>query len=192
MTEEQMREVQLSRKEIYKGRVVHLFEDQVRLPDGQEARREVIRHPGGVGILPLMEDGTVFVVRQFRYPGDSVLTEIPAGKLEYGEDPLTCGKRELSEEVGATAENWVFLGNIYPTPAYDTEIIRIYLATGLSFGKQHLDEGEFLNVVRVPLQELVDQVMDGKIFDAKTQIAVLKTARMLEKGLLPQNERNTD
>ena len=97
----------------------------------------------------------------------------------------------MSEEVGASAANWVFLGNIYPTPAYDSEIIRIYLATGLSFGKQHLDEGEFLNVVRVPLAELVDQVMDGKIFDAKTQIAILKTARLLEKGLLPQNEGKT-
>ena len=117
MTEEQMREVQLSRKEIYKGRVVHLLEDQVRLPDGQEARREVILHPGGVGILPLMEDGTVLVVRQFRYPQGKVLTEIPAGKLEFGEDPLSCGKRELQEEVGAAAEEWVDLGTIYPTPA---------------------------------------------------------------------------
>ena len=191
MTEKDMREERISGEEIFEGRVVHLVRDTVRLPDGQTATREVILHPGGVGILPLMEDGTVLMVQQFRYPGHSVLTEIPAGKLEYGEDPLTCGKGELSEEVGASAANWVFLGNIYPTPAYDSEIIRIYLATGLSFGKQHLDEGEFLNVVRVPLAELVDQVMDGKIFDAKTQIAILKTARLLEKGLLPQNEGKT-
>ena len=181
MTEEQMREVRLSRKEIYEGRVVHLFEDQVRLPDGQEARREVIRHPGGVGILPLMEDGTVFVVRQFRYPQGKVLTEIPAGKLEYGEDPLSCGKRELKEEIGAAAEEWVDLGKIYPTPAYDTEVIHIYLAKGLSFGEQHLDPGEFLNVERVPLLTLYEQVMAGEILDAKTQIAVLKVKAMLEK-----------
>lgn len=184
MSEEKMREVQLSSEEIFKGRVVHLQMDEVRLPDGSNAFREVIRHPGGVGILPLMEDGTVLVVRQFRYPGDSVLTEIPAGKLEYGEDPLDCGKRELSEEVGAEAREWIFLGNIYPTPAYDSEVIRIYLATGLTFGRQHLDEGEFLNVCRVPLRELADKVMAGEIRDAKTQIAVLKTMYMLEHGQL--------
>ena len=184
MSEEKMREVQLSSEEIFKGRVVHLQRDEVRLPDGSNAFREVIRHPGGVGILPLMEDGTVLVVRQFRYPGDSVLTEIPAGKLEYGEDPLDCGKRELSEEVGAGAREWIFLGNIYPTPAYDSEVIRIYLATGLTFGRQHLDEGEFLNVCRVPLRELADKVMAGEIRDAKTQIAVLKTMYMLEHGQL--------
>ena len=184
ISEENMREVQLSSEEIFKGRVVHLIKDEVRLPDGSTASREVIRHPGGVGILPLMEDGTVMVVRQFRYPGDSVLTEIPAGKLEYGEDPLTCGKRELSEEVGAEAREWIFLGNIYPTPAYDSEVIRIYLATGLTFGRQHLDEGEFLNVCRVPLRELADKVMAGEIRDAKTQIAVLKTMYMLEHGQL--------
>ena len=142
------------------------------------------QYGNGVGILPLMEDGTVLVVRQFRYPGDSVLTEIPAGKLEYGEDPLDCGKRELSEEVGAEAREWIFLGNIYPTPAYDSEVIRIYLAIGLTFGRQHLDEGEFLNVCRVPLRELADKVMAGEIRDAKTQIAVLKTMYMLEHGQL--------
>lgn len=180
MTEEQMREVQLSREEIFNGRVVHLFEDQVRLPDGQPARREVIQHPGGVGILPLMEDGTVFTVRQFRYPQGKVLTEIPAGKLEYGEDPLSCGKRELKEEIGAEAAEWVSLGEIYPTPAYDTEVIHVYLAKGLSFGEQHLDPGEFLNVERLPLETLYRQVMAGEILDAKTQIAVLKVKAMLE------------
>lgn len=184
MNEENMREVQLSSEEIFKGRVVHLQVDQVRLPDGSTASREVIRHPGGVGILPLMSDGTVMMVRQFRYPGDSVLTEIPAGKLEYGEDPLTCGKRELSEEIGAEAKEWIFLGNVYPTPAYDSEVIRVYLAAGLRFGKQHLDEGEFLNVCRIPLQTLADQVMAGEIRDAKTQIGVLKTVYMLEHGML--------
>ena len=110
-----------------------------------------------------------------------MLTEIPAGKLEYGEDPLSCGKRELKEEIGAAAEEWVDLGKIYPTPAYDTEVIHIYLAKGLSFGEQHLDPGEFLNVERVPLLTLYEQVMAGEILDAKTQIAVLKVKAMLEK-----------
>lgn len=184
MNEEKMREVRLSSEEIFKGRVVHLQVDKVSLPDGSTSTREVIRHPGGVGVLPLMPDGTVMMVRQFRYPGDSVLTEIPAGKLEYGEDPLQCGKRELSEEIGAEAAEWIFLGNVYPTPAYDSEVIRVYLAAGLTFGKQHLDEGEFLNVCRIPLQTLVEQVMNGEICDAKTQIGVLKTAYMLEHGAL--------
>lgn len=181
MTEKDLREDKVSGEEIFEGKVVHLVRDTVQLPDGNNATREVILHPGGVGVLPLMEDGTALVVRQFRYPQHQVLTEIPAGKMEYGEDPLECGKRELSEEVGAKAENWTFLGNIYPTPAYDTEIIRIYLATGLTFGEQHLDEGEFLNVCRVPLEQLIEQVMDGTIKDAKTQIAVLKAARMMGK-----------
>ncbi len=185
MTEQEMREERLSGEEIFKGRVVHLIRDTVRLPDGRTSTREVIRHPGGVGILPLMPDGTVLTVRQFRYPGGEVLTEIPAGKLEYGEEPLACGKRELNEEVGAEAENWLFLGNIYPTPAYDTEIIRVYLATGLHFGAQHLDQGEFLNVVPVPLTELYRQVMDGEIADAKTQIGVLKTICLAKEGKLP-------
>ena len=178
--EASMREVKVSGEEIFRGKVVHLQRDQVRLGDGSLAMREVIRHPGGVGVLPLMEDGTVMMVRQFRYPGEQILTEIPAGKLEYGEDPLECGKRELSEEVGAEAAQWTFLGNIYPTPAYDSEIIRIYLARGLTFGEQHLDDGEFLNVVRLPLSELVEMVMRDEIRDAKTQIAILKTARLLD------------
>lgn len=184
MKEEEMREEKITGEEIFKGRVVHLVQDSVRLPDGRTSTREVIHHPGGVGILPLMPDGTVLTVRQFRYPGGEVLTEIPAGKLEYGEDPLDCGKRELSEEVGAEADKWVFLGNIYPTPAYDDEIIRVYLATELHFGDQHLDPGEFLNVVPMQLSELYEKVMEGKICDAKTQIGVLKTMALLKEGKL--------
>ena len=183
MDDKNLLETKVSSKQLYDGRVVRLFQDQVTLPDGRPAMREVIRHPGGVGILPLREDGMVYVVRQCRYPYAQVITEIPAGKLEYGEDPLACGKRELMEEVGAEASNWVFLGNIYPTPAYDDEIIRIYLATGLTFSQQHLDDGEFLELDTVPFQQLVEQVMAGEICDAKTQIAVLKTQHLLDQGL---------
>ena len=183
MDEKNLLETKVSSEQLYDGRIVKLYRDQVTLPDGRPAMREVIHHPGGVGILPLLSDGIVMVVRQCRYPYAAVITEIPAGKLEYGEDPLACGKRELMEEVGAEAANWTFLGNIYPTPAYDDEIIRVYLATGLTFSEQHLDEGEFLSLERVPLSELVEQVMAGEIRDAKTQIAVLKTQRLVDGGL---------
>ena len=112
MDEKNLLETKVSSEQLYDGRIVKLYRDQVTLPDGRPAMREVIHHPGGVGILPLLSDGTVMVVRQCRYPYAAVITEIPAGKLEYGEDPLACGKRELMEEVGAEAANWTFLGNI--------------------------------------------------------------------------------
>lgn len=183
MDEKALLETKVSSQQLYDGRIVKLYQDQVSLPDGRPAIREVIHHPGGVGILPLFSDGTVAVVRQCRYPYGTVITEIPAGKLEEGEDPLTCGQRELMEEVGAQAAGWTFLGNIYPTPAYDDEIIRVYLATGLTMKEQHLDDGEFLALERLPLSQLVEDVMAGKIPDAKTQIAVLKTQRLVDGGL---------
>lgn len=183
MDDRALLETKISSQQLYDGRIVQLFRDQVALPDGSPAVREVIRHPGGVGILPLFEDGTVMVVRQCRYPYGAVITEIPAGKLEAGEDPLACGQRELKEEVGAQADTWTFLGEIYPTPAYDNEIIRIYLATHLTLTEQHLDEGEFLSLERIPLSQLVEEVMAGRVPDAKTQIAALKAQRLVDGGL---------
>lgn len=183
MDKKDLMETTISSELLYDGRIVKLYRDKVTLPDGSTSTREIVRHPGGVGILPLLSDGSVIVVRQCRYAYNDVITEIPAGKMEYGEDPLECGKRELKEEIGAEAENWIFLGNIYPTVGYDDEIIRIYLATGLTFSEQHLDEGEFLDLDRVPLSELLRQVMADELRDAKTALAVLKTQRLIDEGL---------
>lgn len=180
MTELELRETQLSSKEIFDGRILHVFEDTVRLPNGAPASREYLRHIGAVCVIPVMEDGAVLVERQYRYPVAQVLTEIPAGKLDTkDEDHLLAAQRELQEETGATAERWTSLGVFYPACAYSDEAIEMYLAQGLHFGERHLDADEFLNVARVPLTELVEEVMAGRIPDAKTQIAILKADRLL-------------
>lgn len=176
-----LNEKQLSRKEIYDGKVVKLYCDDVELENGSKTKREVIKHPGGVCVVALDDEDNLFVVKQFRYPFGEVLTEIPAGKLEFGEDPEECGKRELKEEIGAEAESFEYLGKLYPTVAYDTEIIYMYLARGLSFGEQNLDDGEFLDVDKIPLKQAVDMVMNNQIFDSKTQLAILKAYLNLKK-----------
>lgn len=180
MTEPELRETQLSSREIFDGRILHVFEDTVRLPNGAAASREYLRHNGAVCVIPVLEDGSVLVERQYRYPVAQVLTEIPAGKLDTkDEDHLLAAQRELREETGATAERWTSLGLFYPACAYSDEAIEMYLAQGLHFGERHLDADEFLNVARVPLTELVEEVMAGRIPDAKTQIAILKADRLL-------------
>lgn len=161
--------------DIYRGRIVYLHEDEVTLPDGAPARREIVEHTGGVAILPLDEDGSVFCVRQYRYAVREHLLELPAGKLNEGEDPLACAARELSEETGFTARELIPLGAVYPSPGYCRETLYMYLARGLEKGRQHLDEGEFLDVEKHSLDELVSMSLSGEIKDAKTVVAVLKT-----------------
>lgn len=167
-------EKELSSEQIFDGIVVKLFRDEVELDNGDKATREFIRHPGGVCVAAIDEEENLYMVEQFRYPFRRVLTEVPAGKLEFGEDPEECGKRELKEEVGATADSFEYLGCLYPTVAYDTEIIHMYLARELHFGEQDLDEGEFLDVKKLPLKEAYKMVMENKIPDAKTQMIILK------------------
>ena len=134
------------------------------------------------GQFPITDDGKVIIERQFRYPLNRVVTEIPAGKLDsFTEDRLSAAKRELEEETGYTANEWIELGDFIPTCAYCDERITLYLAKGLALGQRHLDEDEFLNFEAVPLKELVEQVMDGTITDGKTQVAILKAARLMEK-----------
>ncbi|MDE6679052.1 MAG: NUDIX hydrolase [Ruminococcus sp.] len=164
---------------VYEGKIFTIVHDTAELENGEKAIRDVLLHSGGVCVIPVTENNEIFMVKQFRYPFREVTTEIPAGKLEKGEIPYDCGKRELLEETGCTCTEYIPLGEIYPTPAYNSEVIHVYLAKGLSYEKQNLDDGEFLDVEKVPLTEAIQLVMDGKIKDAKTQIAILKTARIL-------------
>ena len=174
-------EKKLSSELIYDGKILRLTRDTALLENGETAFREVIHHSGGVCVLPLDDDGNVLFVKQFRYPFTSVLLEIPAGKREPGEDPLQCGIRELSEEVGARASEIIPLGKLYPTVAYNTEVIYMYLARGLSFHDQHLDADEFVDVTRIPLKEAYEMVMRDEIPDSKTQIAILKAWAIVNK-----------
>lgn len=184
MTDEQMIEKTLEEKIIFDGRIITVYHNKALLGDGTTAMREIVAHPGGVCVAPLLENGDLLFVRQFRSPYGEILMELPAGKLEKGEDPLKAGIRELSEETGATATEVRSLGRLYPTPGYCGEIIYLYLATGLSFGEQHPDDDEFIDVVRVPLGQAVEMVMNGELTDSKTQVLVLKIARLKEQGLL--------
>ncbi len=173
-------EQQISSKEAYKGHLLWIFEDQVTLPNGNTASREIMKHPGAAAIVPLTDDGKVIMERQFRYPLGKVITEVPAGKLDGPEeDRLEAAKRELEEETGLTADNWISLGNYYPSPAYTTECISLFLASGLHQGERKLDEDEFLNIEAVPLESVVQDIMDGKIADGKTIAAILKADKYL-------------
>lgn len=166
--------------EIFDGKIMHVFKDTVTLPNGNEATREIIRHVGAVCVIPVTDDGKVIIERQFRYPINSVITEIPAGKLDSPqEDRLSAAKRELMEETGYAADEWIDMGIYYPAAAYSDEKITMYLAKGLHKGEQKLDADEFLNVEEVPLADLVEEVMSGKITDGKTQVTVLKAAKHL-------------
>ena len=169
----------LKSETIYEGPIFTITHDTVELENGNEAIRDVLIHHGGVCVIPVTENNEILMVKQFRYPFRTVTLEVPAGKLEKGEDHAECGKRELLEETGCTCEEYTYLGEMFPTPAYNTEITYMYMARCLSYEKQSLDPDEFLDVVKVPISEAVEKVMDGTIRDGKTQIVILKAARIL-------------
>ena len=178
-----LEEKQLSSNYLFKGRIINLRQDTALLPNGNTATREVVEHPGGVCVAALTDNDELLFVRQWRYPYGEETLEIPAGKRDrQDEDPLECGKRELKEETGATAQSYIDLHPLYPTPGYINEVIYCYLATGLTFGEQNPDEDEFLDVLRIPLQQAVEMVLSGEIKDAKTQIAILKVKVLREMG----------
>lgn len=180
-----LRETTTKEEILFEGKIIRLRRDEVVLPDGNKAIREVVEHNGGVCVAPLTDAGELLMVRQFRYPYKEEILELPAGKRDsLDEDSLACGIRELKEETGAVADKIVPLGKLYPTPGYCGEIIWLYAAMGLHFGEQTPDEDEFLEVERYPLDTVVDWVLSGKITDAKTQAAVLKIKIMRERGEL--------
>ncbi len=156
---------------VYQGKIVNLRCDEAALPDGKACKREMVEHPGGASVLCVYK-GKVALVRQFRYAYQEELLEIPAGKLEKGEDPMLAAKRELEEETGLVASELKPLFTLYPTPGYTNEKIYIYKASGVTLGKQHLDEGEFLNVVFLPVEEVARMIEKREIRDAKTIVAV--------------------
>lgn len=169
----------LEQTTLFQGAIVTLRRDKARLPNGHTANREVVEHPGGVAVLALHGDGTVSMVRQYRYPFQQVVDELPAGKLERGEEHRSAALRELEEEVGVRAGKLTYLGCLYLSPGFCTEVLHMYLAQELEQGECHPDEDEFLECRRVPFQSLVDQVMRGELKDAKTVALVLKTKAYL-------------
>lgn len=170
---------------LYDGRIIKLYNDQILLPNGKTAFREYVKHPGGICVVPITEKGEVLLVRQHRYPYSKQVIEIPAGKRDSTlEDTLEGGKRELKEELGVEAENFIFLGEFYPTPGYTDEIIYMYAATGLSFSESCPDEDEFVAAEKYPLETLVGMIMENQIKDGKTQAAVLKVKYLKDKGKL--------
>jgi len=177
MSADRLKETKTASELIFDGKILHLYRDDIRLPNGEPAEREVIRHVGAVCVIPVLDDGRVVMERQYRYPVDEVILEIPAGKLESKEENHEAAVlRELEEETGYRAGTLIPLGKFYPACAYSDETIWMYLAKDLVAGDCHRDQDEFLDVELVPLRDLVEQVLAGNIPDAKTQIAVLKAA----------------
>ncbi len=159
-------------RNIYSGRVITLNVDTVRLPNGLTVDLETIRHPGAAAVVPMKEDGTVVLIKQFRHAAGGFIYEIPAGKLDPGEDPLHCAARELEEEVGYRASSFQLLSSIFTAPGFADEVIHVYKATGLTKGRQHLDRDEVLEVIEMPLEHAIRQIQDGTIRDGKTIVGL--------------------
>ncbi|MBU3630158.1 NUDIX hydrolase [Polynucleobacter sp. AP-Melu-500A-A1] len=184
--DQHLQEKLISGEDIYGGIFLHMKRDKVSLPDGQEAVREYLTHPGAVAIVALLNDGRVLLERQYRYPIAKTCIEIPAGKLDSEEDHLSCAKRELEEETGYTAKKWSYIRRIHPVISYSTELIDIYLAEDLVPGKSKLDDEEFLDVFAAPLDQLIAWVEEGEITDVKTTISAYWLDRYRRGLVKPQ------
>lgn len=176
-----MTEKQLSRETVYEGKILHIYRDTVLLPNGKEGVREVAEHPGGVAVIAIDDQDRVLTVKQYRYVFSQVMEEIPAGKLERGEDPDEAALRELKEETGAVPEHFTKLGRIIASPGCYGEVLHLYLAEGLHFGETNPDEDEFLDLIRTPFDEMLARVLSGEIEDAKTICGILKVHALREK-----------
>lgn len=180
-----LKETRIDGELVYDGHFLKVQRDRIRLPDGKETGREFIRHPGAVVILPLLPDGSVLLERQFRYPLGRVLVEFPAGKIDPGEDPLACAKRELLEETGYTAGHWQFVCTIHNAIAYSDEHLDLYLARDLVAGPSQLDEGEFLETFSATLAQLLDWVKAGEVTDVKTIIGAFWLEKITSGAWFP-------
>ncbi len=176
----ELTEKMLSRTEQYSGPLFSVHTDQVLLPNGHTTYREVVEHVDGVAVLPLDERNNVLTVTQYRYVFGKTLLEIPAGKLDPGEEPAVGALRELKEETGAVPDTFLPLGRIIPAPGCYSEVLHLFLARGLHMEEQCLDPDEFLNVERIPFDEMVHRCLTGEIEDAKTVAAVLKAKALLD------------
>ncbi|HBG55525.1 MAG TPA: ADP-ribose pyrophosphatase [Ruminococcaceae bacterium] len=172
-----MTEKTVSQNYIYRGRVLDFHVDRVKLQNGRASTRECVDHCGGVAVAALTDRDELYFVRQYRYPYREPVLELPAGKLEPGEDPLEAGRRELREETGVTGTQYRALGKLYPSPGYTNEVIYLYACRVQSSGESHPDADEFLEAEKIPLEKAVAMVMAGEIPDAKTQVLILKIAR---------------
>ncbi|MDO5014631.1 MAG: NUDIX hydrolase [Clostridia bacterium] len=172
---------------MFRGRVVNLRVDEVLLQNSNTSTREIVEHSGGVCILPIDSEDNIIFVKQYRSPFEKIITELPAGKLEKGEDPLDCGIRELKEETGCTADKIYNLGEIYPSVGYTQEVLYLFAATDLEFGEKNLDENEFLQSYKIPLKDAVSMVLSGELKDAKTVSAIMKFAMLRDCGHLEKH-----
>ena len=166
-------EIKRDSQELFKGNFLHAFRDSVELPDGTVATREYVTHPGAVMVIPMLADGRLILERQFRYPVGQVMIEFPAGKLDAGEEPLACARRELLEETGYSASEWARAGLLHPVISYSTEFIEIWFARDLVLQERSLDEGEFLEVITATPEQLLAWCQEGKVTDAKTLTGAL-------------------
>ena len=173
----------ISTKRIYEGKIINLRVDTVELPDGGTALRELVEHPGGVGVVALTDDNKIILVKQFRKPLETSIYEVPAGKMDKGdgETPESCGRRELEEETGCRADEFIYLGYMYPSPGFVDEVTQLFLARGLHKGKAHPDEDEYLNIEEIGFEKAVEMTMNNEINDAKTVFGILKTLVYLNK-----------
>lgn len=172
----------VSSEKIFDGKIISVRVDTVEMPDGKLATREIVDHPGGVGVVAVTDNDEIIMVKQFRKPIERSIYEVPAGKLDNGEEHLKCGIRELEEETGYKADDYTYLGAMYPTPGFANEITHLYLATGLYKGEMHLDQDEYLDVEFIKIDQVKEMIMTNEISDAKTVFGVFKALELLKKN----------
>ena len=177
-----LKEKTIKSETIFDGKVFRIIHDDVMLPDGTTAKREVALHRGGVCVAALDNDNNLFFVRQYRYPYQEIVLELPAGKLEKGQSPLENGKRELLEETGCVGYSYISLGQLYPSPGYTSEIIHLYACRVQTRGESQPDSDEFLQVEKIPFDKAVEMVLNNQIPDSKSQVCILKLKALLESG----------
>ncbi|HKJ33973.1 MAG TPA: NUDIX hydrolase [Balneolales bacterium] len=175
-------ERKLNSRPVFSGRLLHVYKDTVELPNGEKTTREYIKHPGATAVLPVYQNGDVMLIKQFRYPLSQIFYEVPAGKIDAGEDPETTGIRELKEETGLVCNHLTYIGHFYPSIGYTDEIIHLYIAWSIEEKENNTDDDEFLIPVRIPFKETIQMVHRGEISDGKSIICLLRAWDWWEKN----------